>query len=220
MKKPRNQREIQKIKDLILDKALEIISLRGFSSFTMRAVASQTGMSAPNIYNYFSGKDEIYITLIIQGFQILHQDLQKAARSSGAPVEKAGAMICAYLEFGMNNPSYYDIMFTRPTPKYDDYVGTQFEKLSEIEYNISMDIAQLAQQALMEFFPGNSNPEEIEKRLVAIWSLIHGMVSLHNSKVMSYVINDARKVYESVVAEIINSFAPAVQSQESKEHCH
>jgi hypothetical protein len=31
-------------------------------------------------------------------------------------------------------------MFTYPTPKYNDYVGTALEKLSEVEYRISMEI--------------------------------------------------------------------------------
>jgi len=33
----------------------------------------------------------------------------------------------AYLKFGMENPEYYEIMFSRNTPKYIDYQGTAIE---------------------------------------------------------------------------------------------
>lgn len=204
MKKPRSKKEIEKIRGRILAKALDIIVKNGFSSLTMRAIAGKTGMSAPNIYNYFSGKDEIYITLVIQGFEMLYKKLEQAADPANDPIIQAKAMIQAYLCFGMENPGHYDIMFTLTTPKYDDYVGTPFEKLSEVEYRISMDIALLAQKTVQSVMTDSMDEQFIQHRVVAVWALLHGMVSLHNSKVVSYVVTDMETAYAKIVDEILD----------------
>ena len=116
-------------------------------------------------------------------------------------------MIKAYIQFGMRKPRYYDIMFTRPTPKYNDYLGTPHEKLSEIEYRISMEIAELALKAT-EAVIGKVHDTELGRmRVVQIWSLLHGMVTLHNSQVVSYVAGDTEAVYDKIVTELVGLFA-------------
>ena len=208
MKKPRTQEEIDQVKKQILDEALGIITESGFSSLTMRAIASGIGMTAPNIYNYFVGKDEIYITLVIQGFQTLYNELLEATASFGTTGDKGRALIKTYLKFGMDNASHYDIMFTQPTPKYDDYVGTPFQDLSEIEYKISMEIAALAEGLIREAGGPGMEQEVVSDRLLAFWSMLHGMVSLHNSNVASYVVKDVKITCERITEDMLALFFP------------
>ncbi|ACL04323.1 TetR/AcrR family transcriptional regulator [Desulfatibacillum aliphaticivorans] len=208
MKKPRTQEEIDLVKRQILDEALDIITESGFSSLTMRAIASGIGMTAPNIYNYFVGKDEIYITLVIQGFQTMYQQLLDAAASYDDLKEKGRAFIQTYLKFGMENASHYDIMFTQPTPKYDDYVGTPFQDLSEVELKISMDIAALAEKLIKEAGGADMEQEAVSDKLLAFWSMLHGMVSLHNSNVASYVVKDVRATCDRITEDMLNLFFP------------
>ena len=139
MKKPRRPEEIEAVKTAILDHALDIITGQGMDDLTMRNLARRAKMTAPNLYNYYSGKDEIYLALVVKGFEMLHAALKAAYEGSGEIRSRAKAMLEAYLQFGIGHSRYYDIMFVLPTPKYNDYKGTPFEALSETEYKLSME---------------------------------------------------------------------------------
>jgi TetR/AcrR family transcriptional regulator len=56
----------QKNRNLILDAALEVFANQGFRGATLDAIAAEAGLSKPNILYYFSGKEEIHVTLLNQ----------------------------------------------------------------------------------------------------------------------------------------------------------
>jgi len=208
MKPPRSDREIDLIREGIIDAALAIIVEEGFSSLTMRSLASRIRMSAANLYNYFRSKDEIYISIVINGFHMLKEDMDRAYGTSRSPAKRARAMMEAYVGFGVKNKAYYDIMFTRPTPKYNDYVGTPYEKLSAVELKISMDIAALAMTGLNDLWKKKEQLSDEEKahHVVKIWSLLHGLVSLTNSNIIGYVAHDMDRTAARIIDEIIEQY--------------
>ncbi len=210
MKVARSEEEVSKIRDRILKESLAIITEQGFTALTMRNLASRVRMTAPNLYNYYSNKDKIYLTLVITGFEKLRDVLNEAYRSSDDFIKRSRALMDAYVRFGMENSAYYDIMFTRPTPKFDDYVGTPHEKLSRVEYTVSMEIAGLAERAVREVTGDKEGRERhgYLKDVVKIWCMLHGMVSLYNSNIISYVAQDARAVYDGLIQELLESFIP------------
>ncbi|MGM0453644.1 MAG: TetR/AcrR family transcriptional regulator [Thermodesulfobacteriota bacterium] len=204
MKPPRDQAEIERLKDRILDAALEIIISAGMDGLTMRKIAARMQMTAPNLYNYFSGKDEIYISIVIRGFEMLHAALKDAhEQNTEDPAARTRAMIEAYMHFGMTHPQYYDIMFTRPTPKHEDYVGTPHEPLSAIEYRLSMEIADMAVDTAAALTGKAAESETARRRVIAIWSLMHGMITLYNSRVVQYVAEPAEPVYRTIIEEYL-----------------
>jgi AcrR family transcriptional regulator len=205
MKTARGKKELAQIREKILESALDIIVAKGLDGLTMRSLAQKTGMTAPNLYNYFSNKDEIYIHIIICGFEMLYADLKTACDLHKDKTIRLRAMINAYMTFGINKPRYYDIMFTRPTPKYNDYIGTPLERISEIEYKISMDIVTLAIKAASDVMGPTVGEALLTQRLVQIWSLMHGMITLNNSQVMGYVAASAEQIYKKIIDEFIDS---------------
>ena len=207
MKTAREKTQIRELREKILESALDIITEKGLDGLTMRRLASKTGMTAPNLYNYFSNKDEIYIHLVIRGFEMLHADLSAALCRHTDKTARLRALIDAYMAFGMAKPRYYDIMFTRPTPKYNDYVGTQLETVSAVEYKISMEIAALAVKAAADVLGPDSGEETLIRRVVQAWSLMHGMISLKNSGVMGYIA-DPGAVYQPIMDEFLASLLP------------
>lgn len=50
----------------ILEAALDVFSAEGFRGATLDAIAQGAGLSKPNILYYFSGKEEIHVTLLNQ----------------------------------------------------------------------------------------------------------------------------------------------------------
>ncbi len=50
----------------ILDAALDVFSQHGFRGATLDQIATQAGLSKPNILYYFEGKEDIHVTLLNQ----------------------------------------------------------------------------------------------------------------------------------------------------------
>ena len=204
-KTPRDSREIEKIKESIISRAVDIINSEGFSHVTMRKIASKMNMSATNLYNYFSNKDEIYINILIRGFRLLYEKLKSVYDEKNEPLEKGKKFIMAYLSFGIENYNYYEIMFSPALPKYTDYVGTPLEALAGIEMDYSKKIIELSVSAVAAVLSrqSNSDPAETERRMIEIWSMLHGMISLYNSRMIDYVIKKPVDTYETIVDDLI-----------------
>jgi len=208
MKKARNSTDIERIRERIIEAALAIIVEEGLPSLTMRKLGNRLHMSAPNLYNFFQSKEEIYISIVIKGFQMLYDELERSCLLNPDPASRAHALIDAYVDFGITNKAYYDIMFTRSFPKYNDYVGTPYEKISAIEYKISMDIVQIAMDALKGLKKDSHKiaTDDLVHGIVKIWSMLHGMVSLANSNIMGYVTPDLKKTYRRITNELIEQY--------------
>lgn len=56
----------QRNRELIMNAALDVFSQSGFRGATLDQIAEVAGLSKPNILYYFSGKEEIYVTLLNQ----------------------------------------------------------------------------------------------------------------------------------------------------------
>ncbi len=207
MKPSRSVAEVEKVRQQILVASLGIIVSEGFAALSMRKLAKAVGMSAPNLYNYFANKDEIYITLMINGFHRLVECLTQARETKKDVLKRAKAMLMAYIQFGIENKQYYEIMFSSNTPKYTDYIGTAQEALSKQEHEVSMALAALAEETIAEVamtYQRKLKRSEIATLLTMIWSLVHGMVSLHNSKNIDYVLDNPVGQYKKIVASIVD----------------
>lgn len=56
----------QRNRRLILDAALDVFSAHGYRGATLDQIAEAAGLSKPNILYYFTGKEEIHVTLLSQ----------------------------------------------------------------------------------------------------------------------------------------------------------
>lgn len=206
-KPPRDAAEIEKIREAIIEAAVTVMHGSGFQGLTMRKIAFAMGMSATNLYNYFSSKDEIYINILIRGFRLLHEELGRAREADVPPLEKALRFIKSYLNFGMHNHHYYEIMFSPDLPKYDDYKGTPLEALANIELEYSNKIIELAMEtveSVMQFLHVD-DIEAARLRMIEIWCTLHGMILLRRSTLVEYVVDDPDPFFDQIVNTILSS---------------
>lgn len=204
-KTARDSKTIEKIKESIISRAVDIINTEGFTRMTMRKIALKNNMSATNLYNYFSSKDEIYIDILIRGFRHLYEKLKSACDETDDPLERGKKYITSYLSFGIENYNYYEIMFSPALPKYNDYVGTPLEKLASVEMDYSKKIIELSVDAVLAVLKTQKkiDPAEAERRMIEIWSMLHGMISLYNSRMIDYVITKPVETYEKIVDDLL-----------------
>ncbi|MFO8047956.1 MAG: TetR/AcrR family transcriptional regulator [Desulfosudaceae bacterium] len=219
-KKARSDDQVQKIRRRILDEAVGLITTKGFTRLSMRAIAAPLGMTAANIYNYYQNKDELYLDIQTRGFKQLYELLQQAIQKSSRPEQQIKAVIRAYLEFGFSSPSLYEIMFTLNTPKYSDYKHTSLEPIARIEKETALQSARLVIDAitdLPENFSRISSPD-VYFRVIQTWTALHGIVSLYNSRVLQEIDLDTRAVIDRCVEEYSRYFSDNLQLKPGVSH--
>ncbi len=207
-RKSRTSEEIEKIKDDIIEAALELILDVGFSKMSMRKLAEKVGMTATNLYYYYSSKDEIYLHLQIKGFKLLLGIMQTIYDHEKNPYEALKKMIRAYLEFGFKNPDYYRIMLNSDTPRYTEYKGTEIEPVAYQDLELALSLGRVAAQVISDISKVNPSVliEDADFRAKQIWITLHGIVVLTNKKILPEAENNPEKLIDRMCEELIVPF--------------
>jgi AcrR family transcriptional regulator len=204
-KTPRKAEEITGIRKRILTAALDIIVSEGFINLSMRNLASRLGMTAANIYNYFNNKDEIYILVRAQGFEMLFDLLSRICLKEKDPLERIECIIRAYIDFGKKNPNYYWIMFSSNTPKDLDYAGSPIEEVAAEERRISSRVVEIAMAAVKDAVLCNQESEQIH-HVIKLWMIMNGIVNLYNSNRLKDVNQHVETIMQRIIDETIDSY--------------
>ncbi len=207
------QEKVNSTRERILDVALALIIEEGFNNLSMRKIAARLGITAANIYNYYSSKDEINLMIRIRGFETLHASLRKESCRKISLRERVGALVRAYVDFGITFPGYYDLMFNLHTPKYIDYVGTPLEELAAFEKATAMKNFHLVAGVMREL-PGAMGIDEpfIRDINIQLWADLHGIISLYNSRVLAEVDEDSGRALSTRVENLISSLTLGIQN--------
>ena len=176
----RKQREKEEMRRLILQTAMRLFVERGFESVSIRNIAEEIEYSPATIYLYFKDKNELLHHLHGEGFLMLHTQMQGIAHISD-PMEKLMALSKVYIDFGLNHPGMYDLMFILNAPMNyleEDQAWIQ----GEGTFRFLVDVIIACQQ---HGWFAEKNPLQVA---LMCWSFVHGLVSLeirHRTRVCS-----------------------------------
>ena len=206
-KAPMTKEEVENTRGRILDTALSIIIEEGFNNLSVRKIASRLGFTATTIYNYYTNKDEINLMIRIRGFEKLYDLLTNRSASFNDIEKKLKARVRAYIEFGLTNPNYYDIMFNLHTPKYLDYVGTDIEPLAHTEKQNALKCLSLFTELISAYIPLNGKKKDhfVLYQVVKYWSDLHGLVTLTNSRLFHEVMDDVDSFIKERTSDMIEN---------------
>jgi AcrR family transcriptional regulator len=116
----RRERERVAARASILSAARDLARREGWDAVTMRRLADEIEYSANFAYRYFSGRDDILLALVRDGFAQLREAMAAAGRpapasaSSTSRTENAAAVRRAghaYLDFALAEPDLYQLMY-------------------------------------------------------------------------------------------------------------
>ena len=149
-------------------------------------------MTAANLYNYYSNKDELLIAIQKKAYAMLYEKLSYAVKMSATPVEKYKNLTYAFVSFGTQNINIYDLIFNRPIRQYSDKVDTQQESISRNELRSSRQVLLLSIQVIREYRESRPDLESVDPRLLhtQCFSALHGIILLHNSRVLDQISDD------------------------------
>src|SRR5215212_2372121 len=167
----RRDQEKQDVRQAILDAAAELFREHGYERFSLRQVAERIGYSPTTIYLYFTDKDDLLFTVADVGFTRFGEQLVAAAASTDDPVVRLAALGRAYIDFGIQNPAYYQLMFMQ---RGDFLMGN---RAGECEPRI--DSFGVLQQAVRDAInAGALRTGDAAPYADALWALVHGIVAM------------------------------------------
>ena len=210
----RERREQQKLelRAAILRAANEEFSHHGYEDFSLRRVAERIGYSPTTIYLYFKNKDDLLLQTVKSGFAAFDAAIQNAAQQGEEPLQKLENLGRAYLEFGINNPTLYRMMFMQPADFHllPRLLGSG-TPASELESPDENSHRVVAQQLLVEAVQSGIAQRVLREgdavlMADALWASVHGLVSLAASPLMEP--EHARRIADPLLQTVINGLKP------------
>lgn len=174
--KERREREREEVRTRILDAARELFASEGVDSVTMRRIADRIEYSPTAIYFHFRDKESLLAELCDCDFRAFAHRFVEIAQIAD-PVQRLRAAGHAYVEFGLNNPSHYRLMFM--TPKHTEAASL------DSKGNPEEDAYAFLQGIVAELVAAGRIRDEfqnVDLGAQMIWAGIHGVVALEIAK--------------------------------------
>ncbi|MEM8907959.1 MAG: TetR/AcrR family transcriptional regulator [Bacteroidota bacterium] len=168
--KERKAREKEELKQLILQTATEQFATLGYYKTTIRSIAKAIEYSPRTIYLYFEDKDTLLYEISVKAFTLFKERFQ-TVQSIEDPFERLQKLNEVYVNFAMEHPAYYELMFILNEPMRSDEVGGGWQ-IGLSAHQILLDVVSDCQAK--GYFKG----KDVEVLAFSIWSYVHGLVSL------------------------------------------
>jgi AcrR family transcriptional regulator len=153
----------------ILRVTADLVEEKGAEKLALGEVADRLGYTRPTIYLYYKNKDELLQATIDRAFESF-ADEQDAAEEGCLPVSALRRRVAAYLDWGIEHPEMYRLMFERPAEKPVDA-----DRMAARRRWLERDRELL--EAVFATVP-EEHRSAIEFVDVGLWGTAHGLVSL------------------------------------------
>ena len=160
----------------ILRAAERIFIAEGYEGATIRKIADEVGVSSTCLYMHFRDKDEILLWICTAAMEhLLALNSEIAARPID-PVERLRMMLTAYVDFALDNPNAYRLVFCASplAGSHQKNLVTQ-ELGAQCSDRFSGVMREIAAQGRLK----TGDPKSVHQ---ALWSACHGLVSLMLTK--------------------------------------
>ncbi|MEZ4910081.1 MAG: TetR/AcrR family transcriptional regulator [Saprospiraceae bacterium] len=167
----RKEREKLELRQLILDAARKIMLDNGQDGMSIRKIADAIEYSPATIYLYFADKDAILHELMQMGFGVMGKYMTEAYQISD-PVDRIHAVGKAYIQFGLENKDWYELMFNSDKPM------KHIEKCSE-DWDQGSALFGFLTKTCKEAID-MYQIQNVDENFLALhlWSSVHGLVNL------------------------------------------
>ena len=186
----RKEREREGVKDLILSAAREIFLAEGYENTSIRKIATKIEYSPGIIYNHFKDKNDLLLALHDKAFECKIEALFLSVQNMPDPLERLKATGRGYIQYGIDNPQDYELMFILSCTMEALAVKEEFWQDGAMAINmLKQNIVECMEAG---YFRKDINPDEIS---LILWSQVHGLVSLHNKERLNIYAMEDQKAF-------------------------
>jgi len=217
-KKPFTPEEIVAQRQRIMDSASSVMADVGFHHLSMRKLASQLGMTASNIYNYFPNKESLFLHTRRRGFDLAFLDINEQVRRGGGAEAGVYQFAADLIQFAQRFPGYYQLMFQPPLLSLEESDMADQEVKHQLERLVD-EWQQHATTLLLDALPQLADRlESQQKQMTLVFvASIHGLIDAYRYKALSSLIAGVDLIPQDMVRShigwLLNSLEQALSDQ-------
>ena len=151
------------LRSACVNAAMELLEESGETALSLRAVARRAGVSPAAPYRHYADREALVSAVAALGYRELAERLA-AAHPSPATSKQLTSVAVAYVQFALERPALFRIMFGEPCDRDND------ERTAA-----TAAVALYLREIVGRVFPG----ADAEAMATATWALVHGLAFLH-----------------------------------------
>ncbi|MDH5672016.1 MAG: TetR/AcrR family transcriptional regulator [Myxococcales bacterium] len=182
------------LREALLSAAVEAIGEHGVAGLKLRDLARRVGVSHGAPANHFRDRNALLVAIAIEGYEKLAQAQRNAIeRPHPSPMAALNAVGVAYVEFAVQNPAHFEVMFRRELQGDPELMQA------------AARCFQLSIGAVGGVRPTGRAPSENEfLATLGSWALVHGLATLHAQGLLpSVVCNDLPRLTQATLEAMV-----------------
>ncbi len=176
----RKEREKEARKNAIVEAAKTVFFEKGFQGTTMDQIAKAAELSKGSLYIYFPSKEELYVTVLVEGLEILHQKFSKAVEGKKNWERKLRDIGKAYYRFYQQHKNYFNILFLLHHGELASHLSHELDqKCFEKGLSCLNFLSQAIQDGINDGEIERQDPMELA---VILWGSFNGIILLYEEE--------------------------------------
>ena len=175
------------LKNLLIEKGIEIVNADGVQSFSLRKAAAACKVSHAAPYSHFRNKEELLNAMQLHITERFSKTLETAVAENKKPAALLKKLGIAYVAFFIDNPAYFQFLYSSSDIKVDLTLSIPDEENYRPYILYKNSILSLLKQAKVP----KKKQNDI---LITIWAFIHGLTALAAMKNVHYDKNWKEKI--------------------------
>lgn len=164
------------LKEALIQAGLAILEEKGLAGLTLRACAVKAGSSHTAPKNHFHNLAGLQTAIAARGYTRLYKRMTNGVPTEAIMSEKRRRAISGYVEFAVEEPGLFELMFSRQRTQSDDpdllaEAAKCFELLGEFSAGL--------------IWEGADAPNSDTRSQIMHWALVHGFAQLKMSGKLS-----------------------------------
>lgn len=196
MPRPRLHDEVLRQRLLVL--AGEKLSEKGPEGVVLRALAQEAETTTRAIYSLFGGREQLLRAVFDEAFARFGAHLNEVG-STGDPREDILRLGRAYRASALDDPHFYVVMFGSVPSKVEPAEGS-YQRASETFDPLRRAVEQGVRQGVLR----QDDPLRVA---TALWSVVHGLVSLELGGHLSSELGDPAEFFETSMRAALTGWA-------------
>ena len=167
------------LKNLLIEKGIEIVNTDGVQSFSLRKAAAACKVSHAAPYSHFHNKEELLNAMQLHITERFSKTLETAVAENKKPAALLKKLGIAYVAFFIDNPAYFQFLYS----KSDIQVDLTLSVPDEENYTPFV----LYKNSVLSLLKHNKLSKRKQNDiLITIWAFIHGLTALAAMKNVHY----------------------------------
>ena len=134
----KDEEQIASRRALIMRAAREIMETQGMEALSIRKIAAMIQQTPGIIYHYFSGKEELMLAVVQEGYQHILCIIQQTMASEKSPAAQLRATLFGYVRGMLEDPLLYQVVMQSKLPSVQKQTAILQENLRQHRKSIAM----------------------------------------------------------------------------------